>query len=134
MERSAHSSFSSSSTLRMLSASTSPAKRRFSCSTVRGSGEERSAASSTRFTCSMSISPPALGEGWAEDVSSSSGDCSGFVCSLMSSGNRQRGALGFELHVDGVEGCLLRDLDHRLAGELEEGEEAHHEERHAALR
>jgi hypothetical protein len=35
--RSAHSPFNSSSTLRMLSASTSPANRRFSCSTDKGS-------------------------------------------------------------------------------------------------
>src|SRR5258706_6461171 len=117
IERSAHSALSASRTLRMLSASTSPAKRRFSCCTDKGSEAERSAASSTRFTSSRSM------------------ECeeSGFVWSFIS-GDCQCGALGPELHVDRIEGRLLRELHERFARELEEGEEGHHQERHAAVR
>src|SRR5215831_6178840 len=65
--------------------------------------------------------------------SGSSGTISGFVCSFMSSGDGEGRALALELHVDGVEGALLGDLDQRLACELQAREEAHHEHRHAAF-
>ena len=42
-------------------------------------------------------------------------------------------ALGLEAHVDRIERALLRELDERLARELEEREEAHHQDGHAAL-
>src|SRR6185312_14447068 len=48
--------------------------------------------------------------------------------------DREGRALAPELHVDGIEGALLRDLDQRLARELEAREEAHHQQRHAPLR
>src|SRR5512147_2200192 len=141
IERSCHSPFSSSSTLRMLSASTSPPKRRFSCCTVSGSGEDSSAASSTRLTCSRSIDAGtrASEAGVSTASAASTGascsggsSSSGLVCSVMSD-DRERLALAPQLHVDRVEGGLLGDLDERLARELEHGEEAHHQQRHAPL-
>src|SRR5258708_10265327 len=139
MERSAQSSFSWSNTLRMLSASTSPANRRLSWCTVSGSLVDRSAASSTRLTSPRSIAgsdPGSCAWGPTPVCASSSGGGAGFSCSFRSlvSCDRQRGSLGIELYVNGVERGLLSDLDHRLRRELEEGEEAHHQDRHAAFR
>src|SRR4051812_4533775 len=72
----------------MLSASTSPPKRRFNCCTVSGSLEESSAASSTRFTWTMSSDAGTR----ASDVSPAASGASAAIDSCASVSPRARSA------------------------------------------